>query len=256
LKARAVIVVAVALAACHRAPKQPDRTAPWLASANPSASSAPPLRRLHYSLERGELNFELPARHGNPKGTLAHLRGELDVDLDDLSHTTGNVAFDLRELGLAAGDEHSDATNTARALAWLELGPGVDSDKRDLAEHANFVIGSLDAGHLVAAPSGDRRAPRRELESRWSVQGELSLHGVRAPVNGDVNLSLVPGPDPAAPPVEFVIRSRKPFVVSLGTHDIRPRDDHGIPIAKDLALLGDKVGTEAKVSFELVFVPH
>ena len=202
------------------------------------------------------MTFELPARHGTPKGTLAHPRGDLDVDLDDLSHTTGNVAFDLRELTHFAGDEHSDTTNTARALAWLELGRDVDADTRDLAEHANFVIGSLDAGHLVAAPSGDRRAARRELESRWTVHGELSLHGVRAPLGGDVNLSLVPGPDPAAPPVEFVIRSRKPFVVNLGTHDIRPRDEHGIPIAKDLALLGDKVGTEAKVSFELVFVPR
>ena len=78
----------------------------------------------------------------------------------------------------------------------------------------------------------------------------------RVPVLADVSLSLVPGPDPAAPPVEFVIRSRRPLVVSLSTHDIRPRDEHGVPIAKDLPLFGDRVGTEAKVGFELVFVPR
>jgi hypothetical protein len=87
------------------------------------------------------------------------------------------------------------------------------------------------------------------------VHGELSLHGVRAPLTADVTLTLVPGSDPAGPPAELLIRSRKPLVVSLSTHDITPRDAAGVPIAKDLALLGDKVGNEAKVSFELTFVP-
>jgi hypothetical protein len=252
----AALALGLALVQCRHAPKKPDRTAPWPASASPSASAAPLLRRLHYGLERGDISFELPARHASPRGKLAHPRGELDVELDDLSHTTGSVAVDLRELVVTRAGGEPDTTNTARALAWLELGHEVAVEKRDLAANANFLISSLDAGHLVAAPNGDRRVPRRELESRWTVRGELSLHGVRAPVTAEVNLSLVPGPDPAAPPVELLIRSRRPLVVSLDTHEIRPRDERGVPVAKDLALLGDDVGTEAKVSFELVFVPR
>lgn len=258
MKPRALfaVIVAVAATGCHRAPKKPDRTAPWPASASPSASSAPLLRRLHYGLQRGDVSFELPARHATPHGKLAHPRGDLDVDLDDLSRTTGNVAFDLRELVMTRSGTDPDAAYTARALAWLELGAGVSDEKRAPSAAANFVIGSLDAGHLVSAPNGDRRARRRELESHWTVRGDLSLHGVRAPVTAEVTLSLVPGPDPAAPPVQLVIRSRRPLVVSLNTHDIRPRDERGVPVAKDLDLLGDDVGTEAKVSFELVFVPR
>jgi hypothetical protein len=258
LKAHWLAAVVLGLTAlhCRRAPKKPDRTAPWLASASPSASAAPELRRLHYGLERGDISFELPARHATPRGKLAHPRGDLDVDLDDLSHTTGSVAFDLRELVITRSGDETDEANTARALAWLELGHGVSVEKRDLAANANFLISSLDAGHLIAAPNGDRRLRRRELESHWTVRGELSLHGVRAPVTAEVNLTLVPGPDPAAAPAELVIRSRRPLVVSLNTHDIRPRDERGVPVAKELALLGDNVGTEAKVSFELVFVPH
>jgi hypothetical protein len=257
LALRTAVLLALAFAVgCHRAPKKPDRTAPWLASASPSGSSAPLLRHLHYALGRGEVSFELPARHATPKGKLLRPRGDLEVDLDDLSHTTGNVAFDLASLVMTGADGETDGANTTRALDWLGLGKDVGSDERALAENANFVVGSLDAGHLVSAPSGDRPVPRRELESRWSVHGELSLHGVRVPVLADVSLSLVPGPDPAAPPVEFVIRSRRPLVVSLSTHDIRPRDEHGVPIAKDLPLFGDRVGTEAKVGFELVFVPR
>lgn len=258
MKPRALLAVIVAAAAtgCHRAPKKPDRTAPWPASASPSASSAPLLRRLHYGLERGDVSFELPARHAVPRGKLPHPRGDLDVDLDDLSRTTGNVAFDLRQLLMARAGDAGDTTDTSRALAWLELGHGVSEEKRSFAANANFVIESLDAGHLVSAPNGDRAVSRRELESHWTVRGDLSLHGVRAPVTAEVTLSLVPGPDPAAPPVQLVIRSRRPLVVSLNTHDIRPRDERGVPVAKDLGLLGDDVGTEAKVSFELVFVPR
>ena len=60
---RTAVLLALAFAVgCHRAPKKPDRTAPWLASASPSGSSAPLLRHLHYALGRGEVSFELPAR--------------------------------------------------------------------------------------------------------------------------------------------------------------------------------------------------
>jgi len=250
-----LLLVAVT-AACHRAPPKPERTAPWPASASPSSSNAPAaLRRLHYKLGRADIGFELPAKHATPRGKLAHPRADLDVDLDDLSHTTGSIALDLTELTLSRADGTPDDAYTTRALEWLELGRAVATERRDIDRNVTFAISSLDAGHLVAAPNGDRRVARRELESHWTVRGELSLHGVRAPLTADVTLTLVPGVDPAGPPAELLIRSRKPLVVNLNTHDIGPRDASGVPIAKDLALMGDKVGSEAKVTFDLAFVP-
>lgn len=252
-----VLFVAGCANACHRAPPKPERTAPWPASASPSSSSAPAaLRRVHYKLGRASVEFELPAKHATPRGKLGRPRADLDVDLDDLSHTTGSIAFDLAELTLTGTGATPDEAATTRALEWLELGRAVAADTRDLDRNAVFAISELDAGHLVAAPNGDRRVARRELESHWTVRGELALHGVRAPTTADVTLTLVPGPDPAGPPAELLIRSRKPLVVSLGTHDIAPRDASGVPIAKDLALIGDKVGSEAKVTFDLAFVPQ
>jgi hypothetical protein len=256
LKAFIPLLLVALAAGCRRAPPKPERTAPWPASANPSASNAPPaLRRLHYKLGRGELDFELPAKHAIPRGKLTHPRAELDVDLDDLAHTTGSVALDLGELTLTGANGAPDEVYTTRAREWLELGRAVATDKRELERHVTFAISELDAGHRVAAPNGDRRVARRELESHWTVRGELSLHGVRAPLTADVTLTLVPAVDPAAPPAELLIRSRKPVVVNLSTHDIVPRDAAGVPIAKDLALLGDKVGSEARVTFDLAFVP-
>jgi len=250
------LVAAACAAACHRAPPKPERTAPWPASASPSSSTAPAaLRRLHYTLARSDVSFELPAKHATPRGKLARPRGDLDVDLDDLSHTTGSIAFDLANLTLDGADGTPDDGYTQRALEWLELGSGVAGEQRDLDRTATFALSGLDAGHLVAAPNGDRRVARRELESHWTVRGELALHGVRAPLTADVSLTLVPGVDPGGPPAELLIRSRKPLVVPLSTHDITPRNASGVAIAKDLALIGDKVGSEAKVSFELTFAP-
>ena len=241
---------------CRQKPKPPDRTEPWLASAQPSPSASPLLRRLPYRLAKSRVEFELPAKLGTPRGRLGPARGELDVDLDDLSRTTGNVTLDLTSVQLLDGSGEPNGANTTRALDWLGLGASAAQDERSTFRDATFQIGSLDAGRLVAAPGEGPKPRRRELESAWTVRGELGVHGVRAPQSADVTLTLVPGADPAGPPVELVIRSRRPLVVVLGTHDIRPRDARGVLVAKDQAVVGDHVGREARVTFELVFVPR
>jgi hypothetical protein len=246
----------LALGACEHKPKPPDRTEPWLASAHASASSSPLSRRVQYRLVKSRIEFELPGKQAAPRGRFLRARGELDVDLDDLSHTTGSVSLDLTTLEMREGTEQLDAPSTARALEWLELGTGIALEKRDSFRDVTFQLGALDAGHLVAAPGESRAGKRRELVSNWSVRGELSLHGVRAPQTADVALTLVPGPDPAGPPAELLIRSRRPLVVVLGTHDIRPRNARGVLVAKDQAVLGDQVGREARVTFDFSFTPR
>jgi hypothetical protein len=257
LTARALgsLALLVALASCRGAPKRVTRTEPWLASAAPSASAAPLARRLRYGLERSRIELELPAKRATPRGRVKSATGTLDVDLDDLARTRGHVSVSLEDLELLGADGAPDPTYTERALEWLELGAKVSGEKRDTGRSLTFSITALDAGRVVAAPSGPTGARRRDLSSNWSVRGDLGLHGVRAPASAEVALTLVPGADPEGPPAELAIRSRHPLVVNLGTHDIRPRDERGVPIAKDLALVGEKVGSTAKVSFELVFAP-
>jgi hypothetical protein len=248
------LMLATALAACRDKPKPAPRTEPWLASAAPSASGAPLVRRLRYTLARSEIELALPAKRATPRGRVKSARGTLEVDLDDLSRTTGSVSVSLDDLELVGEDGALEPTYTARALEWLELGARVAADRRDIARSVTFTLSALDAGRVVTAPGAGRGA-RRDLSHTWAVRGDLGLHGVRAPVSAEISLQLLPAPDPEAPPAELAIRSRRPLVVSLGTHDIRPRDERGVPISRDLALLGEKVGTAAKVSFELVFVP-
>lgn len=251
-----LLALGALVVACERKAPRPERTEPWLASAQASASASPAPRRLPYRLAFGGVNFELPTKRATPKGKVSGGTGELDLDLDDLSRTTGHLAFDLSTIELTGDDGLIDGPNTARALDGLELGVGSAAERRASMRQVLFEVRSLDAGHLVSVPTEDRPARRRELVSQWAVRGELSLHGVRAPVSAEVTLTLVPGPDPAGPPAELLIRSRRPLVVQLGTHDIRPRERRGPTVSKDRAVLGDSVGREARVSFELKFTPR
>ncbi|HEX5099139.1 MAG TPA: hypothetical protein VFV94_06550 [Polyangiaceae bacterium] len=251
-----VVVALVALAGCRNQKRPPERTEPWLASARASASASPLVRRLTYRLVSSRIDFELPGKRATPKGKLSGGSGELDVDLDDLSHTTGRVAFDLTTLELTGSDGLVDGPNTGRALDWLELGVGTAAERRDTVRRALFEITSLDAGHLVVAPSEARATRRRELVSQWAVKGDLSLHGIRAAESAEVTLILVPAPEPSAPPAELLIRSRRPLVVGLGTHEIRPRDGRGAQVSTAQSVLVDSVGREAKVSFELKVTPQ
>ncbi len=250
------LLITTLVCSCRRPEKKPTRTEPWLASARGSASASPVARRAHYVLGRSRVDFELPARRANPNGRFRVAEGRLDVDLDDLSRSTGQVTLDLMSVEMRGGDGVADPTHTEQALEWLELGARLTDEKRNTLRRAVFEIRSLDAGHLVSIPNEDSPVRRRELLSNWAVKGELSLHGVRAPTSADVSLTLVPGPRPAGPPAELIIRSRRPLVIELGTHDIRPREARGVPVTKAQAMLGDSVGRSARLTFELTFVPQ
>ena len=113
---RALLVALVLTIAvgCRSKPKPPERTEPWLASASAQASGAPVARRAAYRLGKAKFELELPARRASPRGQLTAARGNLDVDLDDLSHTTGSVSVDLGKLELFGETGGPDAINTAR----------------------------------------------------------------------------------------------------------------------------------------------
>ena len=248
------VLVAGALActillACSREKPKPDRTEPWLAPAlAPSASGVAAVGRVDYTLKSSNIEFELPARRGTPRGRVRDARGTLSVDFSDLTRSRGSLEIDLASLELRADSSTAaDAESTARALSWLELGAEVAPDLRETGRFATFKLRGLSSS-ATPRSAGNRPGGRR---SEWSVEGDLSLHGVRAPETVEISLDL--GEEPDAQSQEFVIRSRKPLVVSLNTHDIRPRDARGSALPREASLLGDSVGREARVTFELVF---
>ncbi|HEY3493051.1 MAG TPA: hypothetical protein VGK73_00120, partial [Polyangiaceae bacterium] len=242
------LVLLLACAACRRETRPPDRTEPWLASASVSASSSagPALpRRVRYALARSRVEFELPARQATPRGRLSPTRGELEVDLANPSGTTGRIELDLSSLELFESDGTTPSpTFTARALDWLELGKRTSEERREVGRIATFSLRSLGGPADRARPPDDRGLRSGD----WSVRGDLGLHGVRTPLEAAISVSVPAADDETAPPRELVIRSRRPLVISLGTHDIRPRDDSGVLLPRENSLLGDRVGREVRVS--------
>jgi polyisoprenoid-binding protein YceI len=252
LRPRFLALASFAFLACSREQKRPERTEPWpAASAVPSASASPSIGRASFSLEKSTIDFELPAKRTTPRGRFPAATGHFDVDLERPERSSGSVRIDLTQLELV--DERSDGPIDAsrRGLEWLELGSGVSAADRETRRIATFVVHGLEGaeGKSLARARAHRDGKPPHFEA--TVVGELSLHGVRAPARVPVSLEIVSEEGRPESPTRLVIRSRKPLVVSLSVHDIRPRDARGVLVARELALLGENVGREAKVSFEL-----
>jgi polyisoprenoid-binding protein YceI len=256
LRPRALLLVPLAFLSCSREEKRPERTEPWPAPAAstgaPAGSTRPTLERASYELAKSELSFELPAKKATPRGRLSRATGRFAIDLENAARSTGSVRVDLTSLEMETSPTDGDTTTaTRRALEWLELGAELASDQRELRRHATFDVRGLEGadGRGIAGLRArrDGRPPRLDA----TVVGDLSLHGVRAPLRVPVSLEIEAAEGPGGAPSRLVIRSQKPLVVSLGVHDIRPRDARGVLVARELALLGEKVGRDAKVSFEL-----
>jgi hypothetical protein len=204
--------------------------------------------RAHYEVEKSDITFELPAKHGTPRGRLPSATGRFEIDYENPERSSGSLRVDLGLIELESGDGDGGAADaTRRALEWLELGAEIPAAEREARRFATFSIRALEDINLSGL--GGRRHRDVRPHSSATVIGELSLHGVRAPMRVPVSLEFGPLGDP--PPRRIVIRSRQSLVVPLGVHDIRPRDARGVLVARELTLLGESVGREAKVSFEL-----
>jgi hypothetical protein len=238
LKRRAFGFVFLALA-CRADPVPRDRTEPWAAPfVSGSASGRPAgarVARVRYGFLEGKVELELPAKGEKPRGTVQVLRADLELDPSTPERTTGVIEVDLGSLSMFGdGSDTKDDERSTRALEWLGLGSAVAADARETARRASFSVRSLE----------------RRPAGTWLVRGDLALAGVRAPES--VEISVSPAADALTPaPERLLIRSVAPLVVTLSTHDIRPRDPEGVPIARDLGLLGHKVGRDARVSFAL-----
>jgi hypothetical protein len=132
-------------------------------------------------------------------------------------------------------------------LRWLELGPGVAVERQREFAAARFELVSLESS---SAATLELHAPHGKGRVRATVVGTLLLHGFRAPVRSDVQLT--PLDTPTGAPARVSIRSVRPLVVALGPHDLVARDPSGRADALATARGADWVGKTAKVEFELV----
>jgi len=242
--AAAIALVACGVS-CEKKPVKPKRTEPWLAepgaSASASASASAPIR---YAIATdSKALFELPAREANPKGIARVVRGELVLHTQDLPRTTATIEVDLGSIRMDGEDAGAEAAaNSERALSWLDIGSSRPEAERERLRRAKFELTAIEELFHSSAEPG-KRMP-------LSAIGQLSLHGFRVPARAALEVEFLYA-DGGAEPSEIVIRTRRPLVVSLSTHDIQPRDSSGVLLAQETKLLGVRVGREARVTLEL-----
>lgn len=274
-----LVAAALALAACSKHDKAaaPVHTAPWRAKPPPSAQASLVAR---YSIERhGSASFTLKAKKATPSGRLRVARGELSVDLLDLSKTRGTVSMDLASVSMAPGGDAGDSEEpTRQARDWFGVGDSVPEAERARLRWASFHIEAIDHTTADAAYEGRRvksselfpdggpgaadaadagPAPHEIRRVDLTATGKLLVHGFEA--KHSVRLRALfefagkAGPD--ARPTRIVVRTLHPFRISLAAHDIKPRDSQGIFVAEGMKLLGVSVGRTARISLDLDAVP-
>ena len=252
------------LAGCSKKKSQePERTEPWLA--NPT-EAGPSLRARYVIESRCSANVELKAKEATPRGSFRVCRGELDLDLGDLSKSHGSLAVDVGSIEMQSeGDGGRSDEYSQEAQNWLDVGANRPEAERERLRWATFTLTGVDelsveAAHAgkpvraeakgdvpVATDSDAGKAERRMVALRAS--GTLLLHDVRVDVSVPLRVVFEYAGRAAADraPERVLLESRHPVGVSLEAHNIAPRDNAGVLLAQGVKLLGSKVGREARV---------
>jgi hypothetical protein len=266
---RTVVACLVAFGAlgafgCSKKSGVRERRDPWPAES--PASAAPASLRTHYAVaERCSLPLELKAREATPKGEFRVCRGELDVDLANLSSTTGRISVDVASLEMENDADGGRSEEwTGQAHDWLDVGSSRPEAERERLRWATFTLSRLDelsadkaaAGKRVRIEpedggveidSADAAPPAEAREVSFVARGALVLHDVRVELSIQMRARFEYDSG-AATPKRIDLVARRPMRIALDTHDIKPRDAKGQFLSEGVKLFGVKVGREARVS--------
>jgi hypothetical protein len=239
-----------------------------VASASASASTPRANASLHFAIEAA--SSKLTLRMDSPLEKISGeaagaIEGELEVDLNDITRSTGVVKVALERLVLfqekRADEKHdysarqkSDAQNKD-AREWLQLDPREGEIAAEQAERnrfPRFTIERLEkaSANSIAALSGATR------DVGATARGELLLHGRQNKKSVNVALRFEYSGDQVQ---SLSVKTSEPFKVALEEYDIHPRSKAGKmlkTISEALAgPLGKKVAQEASIELEFTAKP-
>jgi hypothetical protein len=251
-------VVTLGLAGCED--DKPTSTAPsatTLKDTKPKAAGA-----MDFAIQPTETNvgFTMDASNEKIRGRVPKAtKGELQIDLTDLTKTTGHLYVDLHSLSLYQrrkgpdgefSEEKKNDLQNEHARNWLEIGPCEEADDVEACEAAKkknenveFVITEVETAQTdVTKLKGDERKVTAK------VTGDFLLHQKKTTQTAEVTITFhMKGDKPETVRVETV----EPFSVGLAEHDVRPRTAFGKLAEKTLDVLvskDKKVAKKAKVS--------
>jgi hypothetical protein len=249
----ATLVLVVAAASCENKPSKP--LAPT--ASEPLAPAPKPAFSQTFVVEAqgSKVDFAMSAPvekiSGQVKDSAA---GELNLNLNDLTKSTGLVKIDLDKLVLMQqkrvnemdpyGDAKQNEKQNEHARAWLEIDKAAPADKREQNRWVELKIEQI----INVRPQADvtkMSGAVRKIQA--VVLGDLRLHGRVSKKRALIEATFKFDGDK---PRSVTIKTTAPMSVGLEEHDVRPREAFGKLAQTTLEKLGKKVAREAPIELE------
>jgi hypothetical protein len=263
LRVAACVLGLSALAACQH--EKPQREALPSASAASSTAPATVVFSIEPASSRVTLRMDSPLEkiYGEAPGSV---QGELLVDLNDLTKSTGLVKVALDQLVLfqeARKDEKHDYAERKKnegenkdAREWLQLEAREGEIAAEQAERNRFPEFRIERLENASATSiAGLSGPRRDVGA--TARGEFLLHGRKNKKSAKVELRFEYSGDQVQ---SVFVKTSEPFKVALEDYDIHPRSKTG-KLLKTISEalsgpLGKKLASEAQLELEFTAKPH
>ena len=222
-----------------------------LAPAKPAAMGAV---KLTVDKTPSKVDFMMEAPKEKIHGKVADaISGELNVDPNDLTKSTGLLTIDISTLeifqtvadekdGKFGEEKKSDAQNK-HARTWLEISDDAPAKERADNAKVQFSIKSIE----VTGEKSLAKMTGPERKVTLMAKGEFLLHGHKAEKTTTLDATFKFDGDKL---VSVAVKSAKPIAVDLAEFDVKPRDAFGRFAAKTLDVLSPKVNKEALVSVD------
>ena len=257
----ALAVASIATVATGCEEKKPPLPAPPASASAASSAAAPAPKGVRFGLEAGSsATLDMPAPKEHIAARVEGATGALEIVTADLAKSHGQVKLDLTTLTTSTFKDARDKEQTAHARTWLEVADGekgkLPDDVKEKNRYAVYDIRAVEnpsATDLAKVPAAKDEAGGGDVRKvTLTTKGELTVHGKK--VDKEAELECVfryPAGAPADKPSGLTVTTKKPFVVTLAEHDVKPRNAAGA-LAKDFFhLLGTKVADTAAVTLDL-----
>lgn len=220
--------------------------------APPAASSAV---RFVVDASKSQVELSMDASLERIRGYVpGGLEGQIDVDLADLTRSTGFIAVDLGRLELTQSvkDEESETFLEAKqnglqnehARMWLEIGADAPDDMRRRYRRAELAIREV----TDVSEKNVRAMTGAERKVTFIAKGDFLLHGKKATKSVNMQATFRFDGDK---PVSVSVVSLSPLVVNLEDHDVRPREAYAVLAQQTLELLSPRVARDAEIRVAL-----
>lgn len=260
-RVRPFVLVGIALVASGCEDKKTN-VAPAASSLAPSQPPPPAAMAMKFEIDAdSKTSIEMEAPKEKIKATTTGGAGTLDIVLNDIAASRGEVKMDLASIvtNTFSGEKESDnKAQTTHARTWLEVADGesgkLDDQTKLVNRWAVFAIRSIENPSATdvtkVAPTKDGSDEVRTVS--LTTKGELLVHGHKVERDAEVDVAFrYDAGAPANHPKAITVKSKKPFRVVLAEHEVKPRDGFGKLAKGSFHLLGTKVADNADVTLDL-----